>query len=98
MNRFVLDACCLIAFFNQEKGFEVVERILSEENEVYISIVNVFEICYDLERSNPEVNGTEIYEDILDLPIQIEDKNYIIQNSITIPDMRDIRIEVIQAS
>jgi PIN domain nuclease of toxin-antitoxin system len=30
----VLDACCLIAFFNQEKGFEVVERILSEENEV----------------------------------------------------------------
>jgi PIN domain nuclease of toxin-antitoxin system len=74
LNRFVLDACCLIAFFNQEKGFEVVERILSEENEVYISIVNVFEICYDLERSNPEVNGTEIYEDILDLPIQIEDK------------------------
>ena len=74
MNRFVLDACCLIAFFNQEKGFEVVERILSEENEVYISIVNVFEICYDLERSNPEVNGTDIYEDILELPIQIEDK------------------------
>lgn len=29
MNRYVFDACALIAFFNQENGVDEVERVLS---------------------------------------------------------------------
>lgn len=71
MKKYVLDACSLIAYFNQENGSEKVEEILSEENDIFISIVNVFEICYDLDRTSEDISGLDIYNDIKELPLTI---------------------------
>lgn len=36
MKRHVLDACALIAYFNDEDGAEVVEGILSTDKEIFM--------------------------------------------------------------
>ncbi len=73
MTKYVLDACALIAYFNHENGSDIVEQILLEENERYVSIINVFEVCYDLERNSKESIGLGVYEDIQKLPITVID-------------------------
>ena len=48
--RFVLDACALIAYFNDEVGAEVVEDVLEHLRQrpprLYVAAVNVYELLY----------------------------------------------------
>ena len=48
---FVLDACALIAYFNDEVGAEVVEDLLERARQdrarLYVAAVNVYELFYD---------------------------------------------------
>jgi len=52
---YVLDACALIAFFNDEPGAEKMEALLelADRNEVsiMINVINFYEVYYDSLRS-----------------------------------------------
>ena len=58
--KYVLDACALIAFLNDEVGAEKVEQLIEQaqsgEVELFASSVNLYEVYYDAWRhSSPEV-------------------------------------------
>ena len=68
----VLDACALIAFFNDEPGAEVVEAILETVPQVEIAASNVLEIAYDaVRRSGKSSSALEVIESIRRLPMDI---------------------------
>lgn len=72
--RFVFDACALIAYLNDEAGAEIVEELLEsarqDKIELYVAAVNVYELYYDcLRRDN--ATAQELVEDIYDLPLTI---------------------------
>jgi len=49
MNGYLLDACALIAYLNDEQGADRVLEIL-RQGKVRITAVNLLEICYDVVR------------------------------------------------
>ena len=68
----VLDACALIAFFNDESGADVVAEILIQVPRVEIAAVNLLEIAYDaIRRTGLRSAATEIIEAALSLPIHV---------------------------
>jgi uncharacterized protein len=68
----VLDACALIAFFNDEPGAEVVAAILDEVPLVAISAVNLLEIAYDaIRQSGNPYAAYESLQAVGQLPIHI---------------------------
>lgn len=71
MNRYILDACALIAFFNGENGADRVETLFDGEHDVYASIVNVYEVYYDACRANSEEQAKELLSDMEALPLKI---------------------------
>ena len=72
MKRHVLDACALIAYFNDEDGAAVVEDLLASNKEIFMSVVNLYEVCYDAARtSGNEHTVSEILETVRQLPIVI---------------------------
>jgi predicted nucleic acid-binding protein len=77
MKRYVFDACALIAFFNDEDGADVIERLFSEANAGECSIamnkINLLEIYYGY----LVANGEDFAENILSL---------IRDSSISVPD------------
>jgi predicted nucleic acid-binding protein len=76
---YVLDACALTAFLNQEqgKGFEPVkelfERAVDEGFPVYMNIVNLAEVYYFFIRKKGQSAADEIMENAVDLPITVID-------------------------
>ena len=42
MKTFVLDACALIAYFNDEEGAEIIETLLAGRNQIFVSIQKKF--------------------------------------------------------
>jgi len=72
MKRHVLDACALIAYFNDEDGAAVIEGIFSSNKETFMSVINLYEVCYDAARtSGHEHSVVEILETVRQLPIVI---------------------------
>lgn len=68
----VLDACALIAFFNDEPGADVVAAVLETVPLVEIAVVNVLEIAYDaVRRSGQSSSALDVIESIQRLPIDI---------------------------
>ena len=63
----MLDACALVAFFNDEEGADVVEKLLSDASEEQCIIVmnkyNLLEVYYGYFRAN----GEEFAENILSI-------------------------------
>ena len=77
MEAFVLDACSLIAFLNDEEGADKVEDLLRKAKEekvaLYMNKVNILEIYYGIYRDDGEEAADEILSKILKLPIVIID-------------------------
>lgn len=72
MKRYVLDACALIAYLNDEEGASVVEELFSNNKEILMSVVNLYEVCYDAARtSGSEQTVTEMLEMVRQLPIAV---------------------------
>jgi predicted nucleic acid-binding protein len=72
MKRHVLDACALIAYFNDEDGATVIEDIFSRHKEIFMSVVNLYEVCYDAARtSGNEQSVLEILETVRQLPVVV---------------------------
>lgn len=72
----VLDACSLIAFFNDEPGAEKVQELfqkaVNEETEIYMHAINFYELYYDCLRIKGIDKAKELFSAIAILPITIE--------------------------
>jgi predicted nucleic acid-binding protein len=68
----ILDACALIAYFNDEPGADLVESILQQAPIVQISAINLLEIAYDSIRTTGQTEAAkEVINATSQLPIQI---------------------------
>lgn len=75
--RFVLDACALIAFLDDEDGADKVEEVLRraqrDECVIYINKLNLLEIYYGVFREDGREKAEEILTRIVALPLIIID-------------------------
>jgi predicted nucleic acid-binding protein len=75
VNHYVLDACGLIAFFNDEQGAEKVEQLFNQAGEgkveLYAHAINLYEVYYDALRHGSSEKAEELLGDLYHLPITI---------------------------
>jgi PIN domain nuclease of toxin-antitoxin system len=55
----VLDACALIALFNDEPGADIVQGALSTDARILVAAVNVYEVVYDAFRTTGQKSTAE---------------------------------------
>ena len=72
--RYVLDACALIAYLNDEIGAKVVEDLvalaLQERVQLYVAAVNVYELFYDCLKRDA-ATAFQLVDDIYSLPLTV---------------------------
>jgi len=68
-NSYVMDACALLALLNNEDGAD--REAMSENVEVYMNKINIFEIYYGVYRAEGELKAEEVYRRILRTPIKV---------------------------
>jgi len=73
--RYVLDACALIAFLNDEKGADKIEHLIEQSQagaiKLYASSINIFEVYYDALRRTTSQKADELLVDLYEMPIII---------------------------
>lgn len=71
---FVLDACALIAYLNDEPGADKVEHLLDLAREdrvqLYVASVNIYEVFYDCLKRDANM-ARQLIDGIYDLPITV---------------------------
>ena len=74
VERFVFDACALIAYFNDEVGAEVVEDLLERARQdrvrIYVAAVNVYELFYDCLKRDA-ATAQQLVDDVYGLPLTV---------------------------
>lgn len=74
---YVLDACALIAYLNDEPGAEIVEELLmlarTSQVELYLAAVNAYELYYDCLKRDPPT-AQQLLNDVYTLPLTIMDR------------------------
>ena len=77
MKRYVLDACALVAFFNDEEGADVVEEVLSGALQgnciIIMNKYNLLEVYYGYYRANGEAFAENILHIVESSSIQVYD-------------------------
>jgi PIN domain nuclease of toxin-antitoxin system len=75
MDRYILDACALIAYYTDEEGADIVQKIIREayfeESEVSISRINLLEVFYDVYKTQGEIEAKNFLHNIINTPIKI---------------------------
>lgn len=75
---FILDACALIALFDDERGADKVEDIIqkAKRNEciVYMNKLNLLEIYYGVYRDDGKIKAEDTLIRALNLPLKVIDK------------------------
>ena len=73
--KFVLDACAVIAFFNDEDGADKVEQLLWQgdrpPNRLFMHEINLLEIFYGVYRDESKELAEQAYVKVLNLPIKV---------------------------
>jgi PIN domain nuclease of toxin-antitoxin system len=73
--KFVLDACAMIAFLNDEEGAQKVEQLLSPgdrtPNTLFIHEINLLEIYYGVYRDENKELAEQTYVKVVNLPIKV---------------------------
>ena len=74
VDRYVFDACALIAYLNDEIGAKVVEDLvalaLQERVQLYVAAVNVYELFYDCLKRDA-ATAVQLVGDIYSLPLTV---------------------------
>ena len=74
VERYVLDACVLIAYLNDEVGTKVVEDLLAlatqERAQCFVAAVNVYELFYDCLKRDA-ATARQLVDDIYSLSITV---------------------------
>jgi uncharacterized protein len=72
--RFVLDACALIAYLNDEPGADGVADLLERAQQgrahLYVAAVNIYEVYYDCLKRDA-AQAKQLVEDVYGLPISV---------------------------
>ena len=75
MKKVVFDSYAVIAFFRQEKGYELVRDLLvkmaNDESEGYITTINVGEVYYMISRKSNPKNADIVVDALLKFPLHI---------------------------
>jgi predicted nucleic acid-binding protein len=73
--RYILDACALIAYLNDENGAEIVENVfhqtLNGQTSVLMGVVNLLEVYYGVLRDVGVYKADEVLKECRSLPIEI---------------------------
>ncbi len=73
--KFVLDACAMIAFLNDEEGAQKVEQLLSQgdqaPNTLFLHEINLLEIYYGVYRDESKELADQTYVKVVNLPIKV---------------------------
>lgn len=72
--KFVLDSYALIAYLENEKGADTVQKVLEQgegENRILMSIINWGEVYYSIYRTKGEQSASECLDIIDQLPIKL---------------------------
>jgi len=73
-DRYVFDACALIAYLNDETGANVVEDLLTRaiqgQVELYVAAINVYELFYDCLKRDA-ATAQKLVDDIYGLPVTV---------------------------
>jgi len=73
--NFVLDSFALLAYLQAEpaslKVKEMLKQVRDGDAEVFLSLINLGEIVYTVERKLGEDTSREVLQDVLTLPIEI---------------------------
>jgi len=73
--KFVLDACAIIAFLNDEEGTQKVEQLLWQCNQVpntlFMHEINLLEIYYGVYRDGSKELAEQTYIKVLNMPIKV---------------------------
>jgi len=73
---YVIDACALIAYFNNEDGADrvatLLKKALRKEVEILMAAINLYEVYYDCLRIKREGKAKELLEKVALLPISIQ--------------------------
>ncbi len=74
-DTFVLDACALIAFLNDESGADIVENLLEkareQDNALKMHKINLLEIYYGIYRADGIETAYSVLQTINNLPIEV---------------------------
>ncbi|MBT3388758.1 MAG: type II toxin-antitoxin system VapC family toxin [Desulfobacula sp.] len=72
---FVLDACALIAFFNDESGADIVEKLLEKAEynniDLIMNKINLLEIYYGIYRDDGIETASSVIQIIRKMPVQV---------------------------
>jgi predicted nucleic acid-binding protein len=75
ISSYILDACALIAYLNDEKGADIVENIFHQasnsQTSISIGIVNFLEVYYGVWRDVGSMKAEEILAECRSLPVTI---------------------------
>ena len=75
MAHFVLDSYAMLAFFRNEKGRDIVERLLNEavanKHELYMTCINAGEVYYVTCRKESVVKADIVWKALQQFPIHI---------------------------
>jgi PIN domain nuclease of toxin-antitoxin system len=73
--KYILDACALIAYLNDEPGADIVSNFLEQMENRFVSLllhkVNLLEVYYGYYRERGKSLADEMFGDVLDSGIQI---------------------------
>lgn len=69
--NYVIDACGLIAYFQDEKGSDIVETLFNDKyNRFFMHAINIGEVYYDALKRNAK-DKAQFWNDMQQLPITI---------------------------
>jgi predicted nucleic acid-binding protein len=75
MDRYLFDACALIAYYADEEGADTVRDIIKQafqkKNLTFISQINLLEVFYDIYKSQGEDEAKDFLDEITRTPIKI---------------------------
>ena len=73
--KYVLDSCALLAFIYKESGYDIIRSVLAQADngsaEVYMNKLNLFEVYYNIIRTDGVQQAENVYAAVLKLPITI---------------------------
>jgi PIN domain nuclease of toxin-antitoxin system len=72
ITKYVIDACALIAFFQNETGGNKLSELFKvAENEFFMHSINLTEVYYDALYVSGEEKAQQLFEKVAELPITI---------------------------
>jgi PIN domain nuclease of toxin-antitoxin system len=71
MNKYVFDACAVLAFIKEERGMEIVKNAIESDAEVFLHAVTLLEIYYNIVKEIGRNNADLFFEQIVKTKIKI---------------------------